>query len=211
MFSDGARTLRDHRIERGPGRVRQTLSRRSRCSKSTCSNAPRGQKFARSCTSVSQPARSSRTQRCCQGARSAADRRFDVGQTTRGLPGSPALAGHASRTGVEGSAHRDHGALLPRQHFRTPGSGARRGLRRNNVATRPGPTKRPAPKNRGLVAQRADPCYKPIDPFPSRCCATGPIICGILITQPGTDYLGSPQSWAATVSATAAGEVTSEI
>jgi hypothetical protein len=30
----------------------------------------------------------------------------------------------------------------------TPGSGARRGLRRNNVATRPGPTKRPAPRNR---------------------------------------------------------------
>jgi hypothetical protein len=129
MFSDGARTLRDHRIERGPGRVRQTLSRRSRCSKSTCSNASPGQKFARSCTtkfarsctSVSQPARSSRTQRCCQGGRSAADRRFDVGQTTRGLPGSPALAGHASRTGVEGSAHRDHGALLPRQRSRYAG------------------------------------------------------------------------------------------
>ena len=28
---------------------------------------------------------------------------------------------HASRTGVEGSAHRDHGALLPRQHSRCAG------------------------------------------------------------------------------------------
>jgi len=160
------------------------LSRRSRCSKSTCSNAPRGQKFARSCTSkfarsctsVSQPARSSRTQRCCQGGRrSAADRHFDVGRTTRGLPGSPALAdthrAPASRvlpTGI--TAHSFPGNILG-----APGSGARRGLRRNNVATRPGPTKRPAPKNRWACCVTCRPVIlADLHPHASPCAACRP-------------------------------------
>jgi hypothetical protein len=117
---------RDHRFERGRGRFGNTPlemrqerllqhASRSEFARSCTSE------FARSCTSVSQPARSSRTQHCCKGGRSAADRLFDVGRTTRGLPGSPGIGGHASRTGVEVSAHRDHSALLPRQHSRCAG------------------------------------------------------------------------------------------
>ena len=56
-----------------------------------------------------------------------------------------------------------------------PGSGARRGLRRNNVATRPGPTKRPAPKNRWACCVTCRPVIlADLHPHASPCAACRP-------------------------------------
>jgi hypothetical protein len=162
-----------------------TLSRRSKCGTSTCSNAPRGPKFARSCTSkfaqsctsVSQPAKLSRTQHCCQGGQSAADRLSAVGRTTRGPHGSPGMGQTRIAHRRRGFCPHGHGALLPRQHLRCAGvRGAERTSRehrRDQVGGQPRDQHR---RTGGLVAQRADPCYKPI-------------ICGILIFGLLTDSI----------------------
>jgi hypothetical protein len=88
-----------------------------------------------------------------------------------------AWAGHPSRTGVEVSAPTVTAHSFPGNIFGAPGSGARRGLRRNTVATSPGLTKRPEWKNRW---SRCAACQSVLwgrsTRFPSRCCADGPIV-----------------------------------
>jgi len=129
MFSDGARTLRDHRIERGPGRVRQHCHAARDAARAP---APTRLEVRNSLVRVHRNSLvrvhlyRSRRGRPGPNAAARAVGPLQIGASTSG--GQPegclavrAPAGHASRTGVEGSAHRDHGALLPRQHSRCAG------------------------------------------------------------------------------------------
>ena len=116
---------------------------------------------------------------------------LQIGSSTSG--GQPegylavrAWAGHTSRTGVEVSAHRDHGALLPRQHSRCAGVRGAERTSKEHRSDQPGG--QPRDQNRrtgGLVAQRADPCYRPIDPFPL------PVLCRRALSSAASD----PAAW----------------
>ena len=144
-----------------------TLSRRSRCGKSACSNAPRGPKFARSCTSVSQPATSSRTQHCGQGGQSAADRLSAVGRTTRGPHGSPGMGRTPIAHRRRGFCPHGHGALLPRQHLRCAGVRGAERTSKEHRSDQPRANQETRVEE-PVVSLRSVPIRAtgPIDPFP---------------------------------------------
>jgi hypothetical protein len=134
MFSDGARTLRDHRIERGPGRFGNIVTPLEMQQEHLLQRASRSEirsfvyieirSFVYICIAAGEVVQDPTLLPGPVGP-------LQIGASTSG--GQPegclavrALAGHASRTGVEGSAHSDHGALLSPATFsvrRGPGRG----------------------------------------------------------------------------------------
>jgi hypothetical protein len=146
MFSDGARTLRDHRIERGPGRVRQ---HRHAARDAARAPAPTRLEVRNSLVRVQRNSLvrvhlyRSRRGRPGPNAAARAVGPLQIGASTSGRQPEGCLAvrhwpdthrAPASRvlpTGI--TAHSFPGNILG-----APGSGARRGLRRDTVATRPG-------------------------------------------------------------------------
>jgi hypothetical protein len=152
-FSDGACTPATTASSAAAG---GSATRRSRCGKSACSNTPRGpNSLVRVHLNSLVRVHPYRSRRGRPGPNTAARAvgPLQIGSSTSGGQPEGCLAARASAdthrapasrflpTGI--TAHSFPGNILG-----APGSGARRGLRRNTVATRSGPTKRPAPKNR---------------------------------------------------------------
>jgi hypothetical protein len=184
-FSDGAPTLRDHRFERDPGRfgnivtpleMRQEhlLQRASRSEiRSFVYIEIRSFVYIRIAAGevVQDPTLlPGRSVRCGSALRRRADKPRAAWQSGHGPDTHRAPASRFLPTGI--TAHSFPGNILG-----APGSGARRGLRRNTVATSPGLTKRPEWKDRW---PRCAACQSVLRGrstlFPSRCCADGPIV-----------------------------------
>jgi hypothetical protein len=195
------------------------LSRRSRRGKSTCSNAPQGPEIRSfvyiqirsfvyiritACEVVQDPTLlPGPSVRCRSALRRRADNPRAAWQSGHGLDTHRAPASRFLPTGI--TAHSFPGNILD-----APGSGARRGLRRNTVATGPGANQETTTEEQ--VASLRNLPTRAI----SRSIRSLPVLCDGPYHLRHPDHagwhrlLGSAQSWAATVSATAAGEVAAE-